>query len=349
MQRPWLGAALALFAAAGGAAGQSVVEPKTDSPYEMARLINRSAAQLMRDEPPDMVVLSGTWERMGAPPGDFESCPGYCRAKVFRHELDGRPGREALLKLKLRTGDSFRYVVFKRAGRGRWRMLGFVDHDFNRYEESSHRVLRAGGKSWLVVRGQEGSGSGYWLTGETWYEAGAKGLRPVLHYPVKVRVAPWPDGVGREFEARVVPARRGARALTLAYTVSYQLLGYARDEYRHLYRNRHRVAYVWDARRRAFAFNAARSDISEAEVAALADLAVEPGEGQQIGGTQFFSAGDAWKRGGYDVFLKYNLRSLLSLARKGRAEDCVWLRRVLEDCADTRERRRLEAALRQCR
>jgi len=47
----------------------------------------------------------------------------------------------------------------------------------------------------------------------------------------------------------------------------------------------------------------------------------------------------------YDVFLKYNLRGLLRLARGGDGELKEWLRGVLPDCADTRARRALERAL----
>ncbi|HKG15761.1 MAG TPA: hypothetical protein VKB12_20740 [Pyrinomonadaceae bacterium] len=43
--------------------------------------------------------------------------------------------------------------------------------------------------------------------------------------------------------------------------------------------------------------------------------------------------------------MKYNLRGLLRLARGGDEELKEWLRGVLLDCADTRERRALGRAL----
>ncbi|HEX8853436.1 MAG TPA: hypothetical protein VF754_08115 [Pyrinomonadaceae bacterium] len=332
-------------------ASTSVAEPqsravttKTDAPEEIARLINLAARRRKNGET-DTVDLNRTWERLGIPPGYFDTCD-YCAAEIFRHELDGERGSETVLKLSKGFNDLFLYLVFKRAGGGRWQLLGFVDHDFNRYQASRHRVLRANGRNWLVVRGQEGSGTGYSLYAETWYEVSAKGVRPVLHYPVEGHVAPWPEGVGREFKARFTDPQPDARAVTLSYTVSYSLADYRiDDEARNLYRNQHRVRYAWDEGRREFVFDAARSNIAEQEVAAIADLQVEPGEGKQIGGTEFFSAGDAWKRGGYDVFLKYNLPRLLKLARNADEQQKEWLRRVLADCADTREKRELEAAL----
>jgi hypothetical protein len=327
-----------------------VVRPKSTSPYEIARVINRSSAQFDENYAKgisggaDVVDLSRTWKRLGVPPGGFETCPGYCEAKIFLYDLDGERGREVLLKINWGT-DLFRYLVFKRASRGRWKFLGFVDHDFNRYQESSHRVLRARGRNWLVIRGQEGSGSGYALYAETWYEVSARGLRPVLYYPVGGGVVPWPSGVSREFKARVVGARGEASSVALSYSVSYSIAGAMGHRYKNRYRNRFHLRYVWNGRRRAFAFDAARSNISEAEIYAVAELEVEPGEGDKIGGSEFFKEGDAWKRGGYDVFLKYNLRSLLTLARGKDDALKEWLSQVLNDCADTRERRVLERAL----
>jgi len=341
---------VALNAANARADDAKIVSPKSASPYEIARLVNRSNAQLKKSDDEsrrdvDVVDLSRTWKRLGIPSGDFETCPGICKAALFRHELDGERGREVLLKLRWGTGDSFRYLVFKRAARGRWKLLGFVDHDFNRYEESSHRVLRARGRNWLVIRGQEGSGSGYALYAETWYEVSAKGLRSVLYYPVAGRVVPWPSGVSREFEARVTGERGDAPSVALSYTVSYSPTDAPDDRYKNLFRNRFRVRYVWNKRRREFAFDRARSNISEAEIYAVAELQFESEEGEKIGGSVFYKEGDAWKRGGYDVFLKYNLHGLLALARGKDDELKEWLSGVLLDCAETRERRVLERAL----
>ena len=334
-----------LFAPAAAAQEPGPGAPSTNSPaaspFELARAVNRVRLRNERARSDRKIDLTGTWQLLGVPDGYFGQC-SHCVAGLFRHELDGAPGAEVLLKLGVSHG-VFRYLVFKGEARGRWRLLGHVDHDFNRYADSRHRVARAAGRDWLVVWGQEGSGTGYSLYGETWYEAGAEGLRPVLSYPAEGHVAPWPSGVGRAFKAR--PVADGGGAVAVAYTVSYERLDYLKDKYAKLYRNRHRLRYVWDEGRRRFVYDAARSDISEAEIAAVADLQEEPGEGQQVGGAVFFSAGDAWKRGGYDVFLKYNLKSLLGLARRGRAADAEWLRELLKDCAETPEREALERAL----
>lgn len=343
-------AALTVSVAAANAAAQDTAAPRSTSPFEMARVVNESHRLWEKQHVRLDVDLARTWERLGVEEGDFAGCSGDCEAQTFRHELDGEPGSEVVLKLT-QSFDYCRFLVFKRerARRTRgpaWRLLGVVDHDFNRYEMARHRVVPALGRNWLVVRGQEGSGTGYSLYTETWYEVSAKGVRPVLYYPAQGHVAPWPSGVGRAFKARVAEARGRAKGVTLDYAVTYEKLDYMKDRFSKLYRNRHRVRYVWDEGRRAFAFDAARSDISEEEVAAIAELETEPGEGEKIGGSEFFSDGDAWKRGGYDLFLKYNLTRLLRVARRGGERDKEWLRQLLKDCADTREKRALEAALR---
>jgi hypothetical protein len=288
------------------------------------------------------VKLDSTWERLGLPAGELSTCSAdACEAEVARHELDGVPGAEAVLRLNM-SHNVGRYLVFKRGGRA-WRLVGFVEHDFNRYADSTYHVARAGGRNWLVVRGQGGSGTGFALYGETWYEVGRGGLRPVLYYPAEGQVYPWPSGVGRKYRARAVGAL--GPAVALHYSVTYESMDYMKDVYKPLYRNSHRAVYVWDDGRREFVFDARRSDISEAEIAAVAEIQDAPAEGEQVGGSEFFSGGDAWKRGGYDVFLKYNLRSLLRVARGRDAGRREWLRGLLPDFADTPEKRTLEGAL----
>lgn len=321
------------------------------SPDEVARLVNESKAAWDKRQVARAVDLRPVWRKLGIPAGGFEGgCTGGdCEAAVFRHELDGEPGLESVLKLMRPLSDSCRYMVFTRAGAGVWKLLGHVDHDFNRYEMSRHRVASAGGRNWLVVRGQEGSGTGYSLYGETWYGVGAGGVRPVLHYPVEGHVSSWPAGLSRALKARVVAPRRAVdekAAITILFTVTYYVPVDSETDASLTFVNRHHARYAWDDAARKFVFDVSRSDITPQEIGAVVDLQFDPAQSQQIGGTTFSSDGGAYVRGGCEVFLKYNLRGLSKFAASGSRARREWLRRFLEDCGDTPEKKTLEDALR---
>jgi hypothetical protein len=334
--------------AAVGASAQAPVVPRSATPYEMARVVNESRRHGDESRVPVEVNLEPAWRRLGVAAGPMGSCSGGCEAETFRHELDGEPGKEVLLKLT-RSFDSCRYLVFKRMnrarGKARWKLLGLVDHDFNRYRMSSHRVARAGGRDWLVVRGQEGSGTGFSLYAETWYEVGRRGLRPVLRYLSEGNVFPCLDNLGRSFKARVVPSRR-ARTVAVRYSVSYVISDCSGPEDIKLFTARHRVRYAWDGKARAFAFDPSRSDVPEGVIGLIADAEPEAEGAQTINNTLFFSGVKDFAASGDRLFLKYNLRGLLKVARGGDERRREWLRAFLERRRDTPEKDTLLKALR---
>lgn len=352
MRRPLFGLALAALLASAQAAGARQAAPErvsarpSVSPFALARLVGRGGARRERGLAEDALDLRAVWGRLGVPAGFFETCGGWCEARLFLVELDGEPGAEVLLKLT--TYEFCRYLVFKRAGRHRWRLLGLVDHDFNRYQMSRHRVARAGGRNWLVVGGQEGSGSGFSLYAETWYEVSRRGVRGVLNYLSAGHVAPCLDNLGRSFTARARGARR-ARAVHVRYAVSYEISdcsGLHDARANRLFDARHRVRYVWDERARAFAYDGAGSDVDERGVALIANAEPDPEGAQLVGNTLFFPKQEDFRRDGYDLFLKYNLAALRRVAARGDARRREWLRAFLARCRDGREKETLLRALR---
>lgn len=130
-------------AAPKSAEDDGVVEPRSASPYEIARAFRKVNAKPEAERWGARVELASTWKRLGITEGEFSRCPAGCEAEVGLYELDGRPGREAVLRLNY-PHNAVRYLVYGRAGR-RWRLLGFVDHDFNRYADSTYYVGRARG------------------------------------------------------------------------------------------------------------------------------------------------------------------------------------------------------------
>lgn len=315
-------------------------KPEPVSPLEMARVINNVSRTHVD------VSLKETWQKLGIEPGSFETCGSDCKAKVYRHELSSQRGPEVVVKLT-RFFDSCRYLVFARNENGRgWKFLGHVDHDFNKYEMARHRIASANGRPFLVIRGQEGSGSGFALYGETWYEVSERGMNAVLSYPSDGHTNPWPAGLARSFQATQTS---GAGRTTIQYTVSYDTAGYDNDNLKLEFTNRHRASYNWESQSKRFVFDAKQSNISEAEIAAIANIQSddEPKAGTKIGETTFYSSSEArsFLGGGYEVFLKYNTARLMTIAKGRETKAKAWLRQFLNECRDTDEKKALLVAL----
>lgn len=313
------------------------------SPFALAKSINN-----VRRTKVD-VSLKETWQKLGIEPGQFQDCSNDCEAKIFRYELSSNAGPEVVLKLT-RFVDFCRYLIFGRAQDGRgWKFLGYVDHDFNKYQMARQRIAIVNGKPFFVVRGQEGSGSGFALYAETWYEVSDNGVKPVLSYPSDGRTSPWPAGLSREFSAITIPGAARANRLTVQYTVTYDPDGYDGDKLRLEFVNQHRLFYIWDAAAGKFVLDPQQSNISPSEIAAIANIESDddPKAGTKIGDTTFYSSSEAksFVGGGYEVFLKYNLPRLMTIA-KGRApRSKSWLKQFLTECRDTDEKKTLLAAL----
>jgi hypothetical protein len=311
------------------------------SPFELAKSINN-----VRRTRVD-VSLKETWQKLGIEPGSFEDCSNDCEARVFRYELSSHTGPEVVLKLT-RFFDFCRYLIFARAQDGRgWKFLGHIDHDFNKYEMARHRIASVNGQPFFIVRGQEGSGSGYALYAETWYDVGDNGVKPVLSYPSDGHTNPWPAGLACSFKVTTIPGAAGANRLTIQYSVSYDTAGYDNDNVKLEFANQHRASYKWDDASRKFVLDSQQSNISAAEVAAIANIESEdePKDGTKIGETTFYSSSKAFVGGGYEVFLKYNLPRLMTIAKGRSAKSKAWLKQFLTECRDTDEKKTLIQAL----
>lgn len=332
---------VALAADLNPAAGAARSKSESISPFALARSINE-----IRRRKVD-VSLAETWQKFGIEAADWESCSNDCRAELYQHQLTPDAGAEVVLKLT-RFVELCRYLVFARSADGRgWKFLGHVDHNFNKYEMARHRVALVNGKPFLVIRGQEGSGSGYALYAETWYDVSNKGVKAVLSYPSDGHTYPWPAGLSRSFTATNVPDRKGADRLTIQYTVDYDTSGSEDVAVRLSFANRHRAVYRWDRAAGIFVLDPQSSNISEREINAIANIESEdePKDGAKIGETTFYSSAKAFVGGGYEVFLKHNLPRLMTIAKGPNTKSKQWLQRFLKECEETDEKKALVAAL----
>ncbi len=324
--------------------------PHSVNPLEIKRLINESKRVAKKSGVRQDVNLVPMWKDFGIDERPLENCgAGDCEAETIKLDLDGQFPDEVVLKIN--NTHFCRFLVFTPNGASgtvkvNWTFRGHIDWDFNRYEMARQRMVKANGRQWLVIRAQAGSGTGYSLFQETFYELTPDGLRSVVSYPIEGNTYPWPTGLGRSFRARVQPGTNGE--LVVVYEVDYVVARYADDKSRNLAVNRHRVCYTWNTRQREFVFSSGCSNISEEEIAAIAGI--ETGvadEGEQIGATTFYSTSDhkAFVGGGYDVFLKYNFPVLMKIANSKNEAERDWLRLFLKDCDDTPKKTELLDAL----
>lgn len=324
------------------------IEPNSISPFSIARAIKQNPSSNIIE-----VDLSHTWKKLGIDSGQFDICTGNCDVNLYQHELDGHREREVILKLSLQW-TTVRYLIFRKPhfrNQG-WKLLGHIDHDFNRYQMARHRVVRALGKPWLVVRGQEGSGSGYSLYGETWYEVTGSGVVPVLHYSQEGHTYSGPGGLNWEFRAQPVASTVGrARrpAIRLNFVARFTATGFTDSEFTHSFVNRRQASYVWSKQRRAFVFASGYSTISEGEMEAIANVETEPPEDDQgttIAGNTFYSSVKGFVGKGFEIFVRLNAKRLHAVARNTGSPGQQWLHGFLKQCDNIPEKLALERALR---
>lgn len=318
------------------AAQQAVSLTAGSDPLQVVKAINDNSRRSGE------LRLVDFWAGLNIPGGPFDICSGNCEAAASYQDLNGKPGRELLLKLTWST-EFCRFLIFESKADG-WKFVGHIDHDFNRYEMATHRVVQFGDRPWLVIRSQAGSGSGYALYEHTWYEVTSSGVAAVLNYPESGQTYPWPTGLAREFHVQI--NNRGKK-LSVNYAVNYY--AYESPKSAPLFINQHTAVYRWDSSQRAFVFDDKASNIAQAEIDAIANIETEPepeSEGQvTIGNTKFYSENKQFVGSGYEVFLRHNFRGLMKIANDKRNPIREWLKQLLADCDDSKEKRELMSVL----
>lgn len=207
---------------------ESKPELKSLSPYDIESYINSN---------PQTEIVE-IWEKLkiadkynGILPYDsenhfFTECSG-CEAKTYNFELDGKPGSEVLLRVEDRLQEACRYLIFKykksETKEYGWQLIGYIDHDFGRYEMPQHYFLLSDGKNWLVVRVQGASGSGVALYNDRLFTIKNDKVVEVLDYPADGHQ----EGVGfepaRSFAGRILESKieNNVATIELEFTVNY--------------------------------------------------------------------------------------------------------------------------------
>jgi hypothetical protein len=300
------------------------------SPYEIKRLIDENKRTAARRSELDVKPI---WEQLniqddGKSSFTMDQCNGYCSADIFTHELDGKPGKETVLRLSAAATWGYRYLIFKQDNSQRgadsvWILLGYVDA-FVRYSNPRHRVMTAGRQRWLAIEYVSGYGSGFGSGAENWYEVTADGVKKVLSYQTYLYQGLHHPEIDRQATVTKVEQRDGIAIVSIRTSTSYGGLLEDLNERFPLWTARRQGTFIKGPGMREFIFDALHSEIASEEV--------DP----YYGGDGGISA---------EELLKYNYRELARLAGKGTYEQGLWLRRYLDTCDDSVEKQSLRKIL----
>jgi len=298
--------------------------PASVSPYEIKQYIEEH----QKDE---FVSLAEYWNRLGIDVEEWEKY-GRCEASIFDLALGPGEGTKVMLRLYDHSGWSMggtRYLLFKptsAAHHTKWKLLGHVDFQDQRYEVPEHRILSSAADHWLVVTILAGRGSGYGLHIDIWYEIADSGMKDVLSYPTG-KFLSWGDPFPViEASSKVISATTESdrTRVVIEFTASYVLYGGAHlNEKVGLWAKTQSAVFVRSSGQERFSLDDRESQLSNKELDAVYD-----GEGPSN-----------------SEILRYNFEDLERIATSTNEKAKEWLRSYLNECRNTGERERLLKAL----
>lgn len=302
------------------------------SPYEIASFITASPDADLKNLWIQLGIRSLNFgydsiseEQEGAQIDRFLSKCNYCEVETYTCDLDGGHGKEVLLKLSDLLAQSWRYLVFKqvnaRAEKPEWRLLGHIDHAFGRYKMPEHYILVGDTyRNWLVVKVQEGSGSGFAEYHDRLFLVDSTGLKEILRFPSEGHLSPCCSYPNREFTARIIKAeiKNSVTNVELEFTVSYSAYPGGQDG--QLWKKRQKAIYRSDHSSPRLRLDTTKSDLSEEEIKAI------------YGSDGGLSDED---------FIKYNYEELSKIALSREDNRKVWLGMYLSQCEESPQVERL--------
>jgi hypothetical protein len=281
------------------------------------------------------IDLKQIWKllRIGISNGVSYRCGGNCNAETFDISMtDEGQGETIALKVSFEDGDFYQYLIFRivkiGVSREEWKLIGVIDSRGKRNAPPVHRVESADNQSWFVIRELWSQGSGTLAYGDVWYQIGARGVRPVLSYPVEghnttCQKQPW-----HSYKSILLRygLDNGIYTVPLQFLVSYELSDCARaNAPRSLFAKGQKAYFVWDAEEGRFILDKSRSDITEKEINNVYQVAGPAPE----------------------MFVEYNFNELLEMAQVGGMEQKDWLRKTLRDLPDNLRKSVLQRAVQQ--
>jgi hypothetical protein len=250
-----------------------------------------------------------------------------CEAETFQYNLDDEPGDEVLLRIADNSQESCRYLLFKHINseNDSWKLLGFIDHDFGRYQMPQHSFLLSGGKSFLVVQVQTQSGTGVAHYTDRLFAVHKEKLIELLDYPADGHQSLLAYQGNREFSGRVSDCKieNGKAQIEIEFRVNYSGWDGKTNSDFLLWNKIQKAVYTKSLNSKRKKLDSSKSDITQEEIDTIYNIDSSTDE---------------------DV-LKYNFEQLKTIARKKGAAN-QWLREFLRYCKSSKEKRELEKIIR---
>lgn len=257
----------------------------------------------------------------------FASC-GYCEAQTYEFELDGQTGAEVLLRIEDRSQEASRYLVFKykntRANENEWQLLGNIDHDFGRHQMPQHSFLLSGAKSWLVIRVQQGSGSGVSLYGDRLFTIWNNKLEEILNYTAEGHQSGMGVEPSRNFSGHILDCKieNNIAAVEVEFAVDYSTFDDTDNDIP-LWSKKQRAIFRKNLKSNKTKLETKKSSLSERELEAVYNI-------------DSLTAKD---------LLKYNFEELKKIAIGKRVKQRQWLRNFLQISPQSKEKTALRRIL----
>jgi hypothetical protein len=291
--------------------------PQSLSPYDIALFIADNPDADLRDLWGQLGIKSLNFgdssvsvEQHGQTDRFLTNCK-VCDVETYAYELDGEPGREILLKVSFFLEQSCRYLLFKqlknRGGKSEWKLLGHIDHGFGKYRMPEHSIVNEGGKQWLTVKVQEGSGSGFALYHDRLFDVSGKRLTEILRFPSEGHLSTCCHYPTRKFEARIIKCETVNNVTTVELEFSISYSSYLDSDDFELWKKKQKAVYKTDPKSGKLVLDTTQSDISEEEIDAIYN-----GEGLSD-----------------EELIKYNSEELQKIAAGQESRHKQWLRLFL--------------------
>ena len=285
------------------------------SPYDIARFVDTHIA--FRWEP--------LWKALGIE-NDGEVFMQPCgessgRRDCFEELITVLDPFQVILVLRHNFVEPEVYLRFLRTSGpdnpGPWTFGGYYS-PLVKYFEPRHRTLRLGKKPFLVVTEQGVSGSDWSSEVEEWMDLTLPEFEPVFSLTTQGRYSGNPDRVGLETRASVVAMESDqAERIQVVYGVDFmhqrETLGQRSDE------------AIYIRRGDEFVFDASRSKTAEADIENIYGFEEDHPSNED--------------------YLRYLLPELKKIAAGPESDSKDWLRRFLEVCENTVEKRDIQKTL----
>ena len=299
---------------------------KYSSPYEIERSIRVNPEANLKEVWEYWGVDTEVKSFWGGTNNKFLSHgSAWCEAETYEYDLDGDLEAETLLHIQDGSQESSRFMVFKRDRETnetlKWKLLGYIDHDFCKYQLPTHKVYISGGKTWLVVSHlQAASGTGIALYFDRVFEIDSRGLTEVLIYMSDGHVDGGSGYPRWDISAAITnyQKRNGAEFMTVVYKVSYSAFDYKDESHFSLWSKTQRAIYRRDNTSGTFILDTSKSDVTTREIKVVYRETKSLAEDEPV-----YTEKD---------FFLYNHDELMSIAKGADSRKKEWLRNFLESC-----------------